>query len=71
MTAYMGVRGSDGSFNSTGEGRIVDFDVTLIAHGESGRADEMITAEAGPDLIRGPPAHLGRGEQHLPARHCG
>ncbi len=39
--------------NSTGEGRIVDFDVTLIVHDESGRADEMITAEVSPDLIRG------------------
>ena len=31
---------------------VCDFDGTIIAHGASGRADEIITAEVRPDLVR-------------------
>ena len=44
--------GSDGSFDSMGEGMIVNFDGMVLAQGTSGRADEIITAELRPDLIR-------------------
>jgi formamidase len=51
-TANVCMSGSDGTFDSMGEGMIVDFDGTIIAHGTSGRPDEIITAELRPDLIR-------------------
>jgi formamidase len=44
--------GSDGSFDSMGEGMIVNFDGAVIAQGTTGRVDEIITAELRPDLIR-------------------
>jgi len=44
--------GSDGSFDSMGEGMIVNFDGTIVAQGVTGRVDEIITAELRPDLIR-------------------
>jgi formamidase len=44
--------GSDGSFDSMGEGMIVNFDGSVIAQGTTGRVDEIITAEVRPDLIR-------------------
>jgi len=44
--------GSDGTFDSMGEGMIVNFDGSIIAHGTSGRPDEIITAEVRPDLVR-------------------
>jgi len=44
--------GSDGTFDSMGEGMICNFDGSIIAHGTSGRADEIITAEVRPDLVR-------------------
>ena len=44
--------GSDGTFDSMGEGMICNFDGSIIAHGTSGRVDEIITAELRPDLIR-------------------
>src|SRR6201993_236271 len=31
---------------------IVNFDGTMLAHGATGRADEIITAEVRPDLVR-------------------
>jgi formamidase len=40
-----------------GEGMIVNFDGTVMAHGTSGRADEIITAEVRPDLVREARAH--------------
>ena len=52
ITANVCMCGSDGSFDSMGEGMIVDFDGTVIAHGTTGRADEIITAEVRPDLVR-------------------
>ena len=35
-----------------GEGMIVNFDGAVLAHGTTGRADEIITAEVRPDLVR-------------------
>ncbi|KQT53166.1 formamidase [Aureimonas sp. Leaf454] len=52
ITANVCLCGSDGSFDSMGEGMIVNFDGTVIAHGTTGRADEIITAEVRPDLVR-------------------
>jgi formamidase len=52
VTANVCMCGSDGSFDSMGEGMIVNFDGTIIAHGTTGRADEIITAEVRPDLVR-------------------
>ncbi len=52
VTANVCMSGSDGSFDSMGEGMIVDFDGTILAHGTSGRPDEIITAEVRPDLVR-------------------
>ena len=52
VTANVCMCGSDGTFDSMGEGMIVNFDGTIIAHGTSGRADEIITAEVRPDLVR-------------------
>ncbi len=44
--------GSDGTFDSMGEGMICNFDGSIVVHGTSGRADEIITAEVRPDLVR-------------------
>jgi formamidase len=52
VTANVCMCGSDGSFDSMGEGMIVNFDGTVIAHGETGRPNEIITAEVRPDLVR-------------------
>ncbi len=52
VTANVCMCGSDGSFDSMGEGMIVNFDGAILAHGTSGRADEIITAEVRPDLVR-------------------
>lgn len=52
VTANVCMCGSDGSFDSMGEGMIVNFDGTIIAEGTTGRADEIITAEVRPDLVR-------------------
>ena len=52
VTANVCMCGSDGSFDSMGEGMIVNFDGSVIAHGTSGRVDEIITAEVRPDLVR-------------------
>lgn len=52
VTANVCMCGTDGSFDSMGEGMIVNFDGTIIAHGQTGRADEIITAEVRPDLVR-------------------
>ena len=51
VTANVCMCGSDGSFDSMGEGMIVNFDGTIVAHG-GGRPDEIITAEVRPDLVR-------------------
>ena len=52
VTANVCMSGSDGTFDSMGEGMVVNFDGTVIAHGTSGRPDEIITAEVRPDLVR-------------------
>ena len=52
VTASVCMCGSDGTFDSMGEAMICNFDGTIIAHGAQGRADEIITAEVRPDLVR-------------------
>ena len=52
VTANVCMSGSDGMFDSMGEGMICNFDGSVIAHGASGRPDEIITAEVRPDLVR-------------------
>lgn len=56
--------GSDGSFDSMGEGMICNFDGAVIAHGTTGRVDEIISAELRPDLIR--EARTGWGVENNP-----
>jgi len=50
-TASVCMCGSDGSFDSMGEGMIVGFDGVPLASG-GGRPDEIISAEVRPDLVR-------------------
>ena len=64
VTANVCMCGSDGSFDSMGEGMIVNFDGTVLAHGIGGRADEIITAEVRPDLVR--EARLNWGVENNP-----
>ncbi|TVP73614.1 MAG: formamidase [Rhodobacteraceae bacterium] len=52
VTANVCMSGSDGTFDSMGEAMIVNYDGTVLAHGTTGRADEIITAEVRPDLVR-------------------
>jgi len=52
VTANVCMCGSDGTFDSMGEGMIINFDGSIIAEGTTGRADEIITAEVRPDLVR-------------------
>ena len=52
VTASVCMCGSDGTFDSMGEAMVCNFDGSIIAHGASGRADEIITAEVRPDLVR-------------------
>ncbi len=52
VTANVCMCGSDGTFDSMGEAMIVNFDGAVLAHGATGRADEIITAEVRPDLVR-------------------
>jgi formamidase len=52
VTANVCMCGSDGTFDSMGEAMIVNFDGGIIAEGVTGRADEIITAEVRPDLVR-------------------
>ncbi|MHB1103344.1 MAG: formamidase [Devosia sp.] len=59
VTANVCMCGSDGTFDSMGEGMIVDFDGTIIAEGTTGRADEIITGEVRPDLVREARANWG------------
>ncbi len=62
VTANVCMCGSDGSFDSMGEGMIVNFDGAVLAHGVNGRPDEIITAEVRPDLVR--EARLGWGVEN-------
>ena len=50
-TASVCMSGSDGSFDSMGEGMFCNFDGTVMVQG-GGRPDEIITAELRPDLVR-------------------
>ena len=50
-TASVCMCGSDGTFDSMGEGMFCNFDGTVLVEG-SGRPDEIITAELRPDLVR-------------------
>ena len=59
VTANVCMCGSDGTFDSMGEGMIVNFDGSIIAEGVTGRADEIITAEVRPDLVREARANWG------------
>ncbi len=59
VTANVCMCGSDGTFDSMGEGMIVDFDGTILAEGVTGRPDEIITAEVRPDLVREARANWG------------
>ncbi len=59
VTANVCMCGSDGTFDSMGEGMIVNFDGTVLAHGAGGRADEIIAAEVRPDLVREARTHWG------------
>jgi len=59
VTANVCMCGSDGTFDSMGEAMVVNFDGAVIAHGTTGRADEIITAEVRPDLVREARAHWG------------
>ncbi|MFN6383468.1 MAG: formamidase, partial [Pseudanabaena sp.] len=51
VTTSVCMCGSDGSFDSMGEGMIVNFDGQPLVMG-SHRPDEIITAEVRPDLVR-------------------
>jgi formamidase len=51
VTASVCLCGSDGTFDSMGEGMVVNFDGVPLATG-GGRPDEIITAEVRPDLVR-------------------
>ena len=51
VTASVCLCGSDGSFDSMGEGMFCNFDGTVLVEG-GGRVDEIITAELRPDLVR-------------------
>lgn len=61
VTANVCMCGSDGTFDSMGEGMIVNFDGTVLAQG-GGRPDEIITAEVRPDLVR--EARIGWGVEN-------
>ena len=51
VTASVCMCGTDGTFNSMGEGMICNFDGTMLAEG-GGIPDEIVTAEVRPDLVR-------------------
>ncbi|HET6827301.1 MAG TPA: formamidase [Ramlibacter sp.] len=50
-TASVCMCGSDGTFDSMGEGMFCNFDGTVLVQG-GGRADEIVTCELRPDLVR-------------------
>jgi formamidase len=58
VTASVCMCGSDGTFDSMGEGMVVNFDGTPIVEG-GGRPDEIITCEVRPDLVREARLHWG------------
>ncbi|MGY2802443.1 formamidase [Thermostichus sp. MS-CIW-37] len=58
VTASVCMCGSDGTFDSMGEGMICNFDGTPLVMG-SHRPDEIITGEVRPDLVREARIHWG------------
>ena len=52
VTASVCMCGSDGTFDSMGEAMVCNFDGSIVAHGATGRADEIVAAEVRPDLVR-------------------
>jgi formamidase len=58
VTASVCLCGSDGTFNSMGEGMICNFDGTIVVEG-GGVPDEIVTAEVRPDLVREARAEWG------------
>ena len=58
QTASVCLCGSDGTFDSMGEGMFCDFDGTVLVEG-SHRPDEIITCEMRPDLVREARVHWG------------
>ncbi|MBQ0748395.1 MAG: formamidase [Marinobacter sp.] len=58
VTANVCLAGSDGTFNSMGEGMVVNFDGEPMVEG-NGFADEIITAEVRPDLVDEARIHWG------------
>jgi formamidase len=58
VTASVCMCGSDGTFDSMGEGMFVNFDGNLLAEG-GGRPDEIVTCEVRPDLVREARRHWG------------
>ncbi|MDQ8023660.1 MAG: formamidase [Moraxellaceae bacterium] len=58
QTASVCLCGSDGSFDSMGEGMFCNFDGTVMVEG-SHRPDEIITCELRPDLVREARLHWG------------
>ncbi|UUX96969.1 formamidase [Aquabacterium sp. J223] len=63
VTASVCLCGSDGSFDSMGEGMVCQFDGTVLVEG-GGRPDEIITCEVRPDLVR--EARAGWGVENNP-----
>ena len=63
ITASVCLCGSDGSFDSMGEAMFCNFDGTVITQG-GGRADEIVSAELRPDLVR--EARAGWGVENNP-----
>jgi formamidase len=63
ITASVCLCGSDGSFDSMGEGMVCQFDGTVLVEG-GGRPDEIITCEVRPDLVR--EARAGWGVENNP-----
>lgn len=61
VTASVCMCGSDGSFDSMGEGMFCNFDGTVLVSGGN-RPDEIITCEVRPDLVR--EARLGWGVEN-------
>jgi len=57
-TASVCMCGSDGTFDSMGEGMFVNYDGTILVEG-GGRPDEIVTCEMRPDLLREARAHWG------------
>lgn len=62
--------GSDGSFDSMGEGMLYNFDGTRLVEG-SHRPDEIITCGLRPDLVREARAEWGVENNICQFGHCG